>query len=76
MSSNCRTQHSLFLMFRRAVVRGGCVLNYDITFIGPDAVEAGDIVECDGTAHLFIDDALGSEGFADNGLTQSGPYFD
>ena len=55
---------------------GICVLNYDITFIGPDAVEAGDIVECDGTAHLFIDDALGSEGFADNGLTQSGPYFD
>ena len=34
---------------------GACVLSYDITFIGPDAVEAGDFVECDGTAHLFID---------------------
>lgn len=55
---------------------GICVLNYDITFIRPDAVEAGDFVECDGTAHLFIDDAWGSEGFAGNGLTQSGPYFD
>ena len=31
------------------------VLSYDITFIGPEAVEAGDFVECDGAAHLFID---------------------
>ena len=38
---------------------GGCVLSYDITFIGPDAVEVGGEVECDnlvgGAAHLFID---------------------
>jgi hypothetical protein len=38
---------------------GICVLNYDITFIGPDAVEAGDFVECDGAAHLFIDFLVG-----------------
>ena len=31
------------------------LVDYGITFIGPDAVEAGDFVECDGTAHLFID---------------------
>ena len=41
---------------------GICVLNYDITFIGPDAVEAGDFVECDGTAHLFIDQSIGGGG--------------
>ena len=41
---------------------GICALNYDITFIGPDAVEAGDFVECDGAAHLFID-------FGDNGAS-------
>ena len=39
-----------------------CSLSYDITFIGPDAVEAGDFVECDGAAHLFID-------FGDNGAS-------
>ena len=38
---------------------GGCVLNYDITFTGPDTVEAGDFVECDGAAHLFIDFLVG-----------------
>ena len=37
---------------------GICVLNYDITFIGPSAVDAGRRNQCDGTAHLFID--LGS----------------
>ena len=39
---------------------GICVLGYDITFIGTDVVEAGDFVECDGTAHLFIDAATDS----------------
>ena len=34
---------------------GGCVLDYDITFIGPDAVEPVDYFRCDGAAHLFID---------------------
>ena len=33
---------------------GICVLNYDITFIGPDAAE-GRRIECDDPAHLFID---------------------
>ena len=34
---------------------GGCVLSYDITFIGPDADGASGEVRCDSTAHLFID---------------------
>lgn len=34
---------------------GGCVLSYDITFIGPNLVEAASEIECDGPAHLFID---------------------
>ncbi|HAC79150.1 MAG TPA: hypothetical protein DCG06_02560, partial [Deltaproteobacteria bacterium] len=34
---------------------GICVLNYDITFIGPDAVAEGEGVECDSAGHLFID---------------------
>ena len=37
-------------------------MDYDITFIGPNAVEAGDFVECDGTAHLFIDQSIGGGG--------------
>jgi len=35
---------------------GGCVLSYDITFIGSDAVDVGSEVRCDVTAHLFMDD--------------------
>ena len=31
------------------------LLYYDITFAGPDAVEASNDFECDGAAHLFID---------------------
>ena len=38
---------------------GICVLSYDITFIGPDVVEVGSEVECDGPAHLFIDQLVG-----------------
>ena len=34
---------------------GGCVLSYDIMFIGPDAAEVDSEVRCDGPAHLFID---------------------
>ncbi len=34
---------------------GICVLDYDITFVGPDAVEVGSEVRCDGPTHLFID---------------------
>jgi hypothetical protein len=35
---------------------GICVLDYDITFIGPDAVAVGSEVECDSAGHVFIDD--------------------
>ena len=34
---------------------GQCVLIYDISFIGSDAVEAGREIECTSPAHLFID---------------------
>ena len=34
------------------------MLHYDITFIGSDAAEAVDDFQCDGSAHLFIDDSF------------------
>ena len=35
---------------------GVCILSYDITFIGPDAGAVGSEIECDSSAHLFLDD--------------------
>ena len=34
-----------------------CALSYRINFLGPNIVEPYADFECDGTGHLFIDDA-------------------